>query len=141
MCHTSVLVKEKPVSQKKPEGQYFSFATNSMHFLQLQQSLFKKKKKKNSFVLCFYLLCHFLSLLNVSLLWCRRNTQRSVLPSGSLILRPAADFRNTLRPELNKLANSSRGLVNDLEFVGLYGNEDDELEFNFLCSALATFGE
>lgn len=58
--------------------------------------------------------------------------QRTVLPSGSLILRPAADFRSTLLPELNKLVNSSRGLVNDLEFVGLYGNEDDEFEFNFL---------
>ena len=41
------------------------------------------------------------------------------LPSGSLILLPAADLRSTLLPELKRLVSSSRGLPSALQFGGL----------------------
>lgn len=41
------------------------------------------------------------------------------LPSASLILRPTADLRSTLLPELKRLASSSRGLDRDLLLGGL----------------------
>lgn len=40
-------------------------------------------------------------------------------PSASLILRPTADRRSTLLPELKRLASSSRGLESGLLFGGL----------------------
>lgn len=135
LYHINILVKEKLTSQRKPEDLLFLYV---MYFIYISyncnRSFFKKKKQKpNCFVLYFYLLYQLPTQETFGAEFVHyTEAQRSVLPSGSLILRPAADFRSTLRPELNKLVNSSRGLVNDLEFVGLYGNEDDEFEFNFL---------
>ncbi len=46
----------------------------------------------------------------------------------SLILRPDVDFLSRLRPELNRVLSSSRGLVRGLPLAGLNSRGEEEHE-------------
>ena len=62
--------------------------------------------------------------MSVGVHMCVSNTDRP----PSLILRPEVDFLSRLRPELNRVLSSSRGLVRGLPLAGLKSRGDEEHE-------------